>query len=79
MHGIRILSIKTLEFQVMNRSCESTEMNGMVQSLEFLIQEHLKKMPDNNKSRGKYVEWMIKDVPKRRNIWGLTWHLTIEL
>lgn len=54
------VSIKELVSQMIYSACESTEIKLIVQSLELLNQELLKDLPDNNRSRGKFVGRMIK-------------------
>ena len=59
------VSIKALESEVMRLDCKSTELRGTVQSLGILNEELLKKMSESNKSRGKYVDRMISQVPTK--------------
>lgn len=57
--------IKALQAEVMRVDKINIELKGTVHSIQKLNQELLKKMSDNNKSRGKYVDRMMKQVPAK--------------
>ena len=57
--------IKSLKLEVMRVERINKELKGTVDSIQKLNHELLKKMSDNNKSHGKHIDRMMKQVPTK--------------
>lgn len=58
------VSMKDLNIYVLKHYPKKIEVKWIVQSSELLNQEFLRNMGGNDKSRSRYVDWMIRQVPK---------------